>query len=81
MSKIRFRSDLLRRLVDAAEEQKVFELDRSRGKHPALVCLACGYREIVSTTAKLMDHESKNKITRLRRHGLRWQGRGGTHNA
>jgi hypothetical protein len=81
MSSYGFRSDLLRRLVDAAEEQKVFELDRSRGKHPALVCLTCGYREIVSNTARLMDHEGKNKIGRLRRHGLLWQGRGGTHNA
>jgi hypothetical protein len=79
MARAGFRSDLLRRLIDEAEEQGVAELDQSRGNHPALVCLTCGHREIVSTTAKLLGHEAKNKITRLRRHGLSWQGRGGTH--
>ncbi len=72
-----FRSDFLRDLVKAAVRQG-FGVDRS-GNHPSLVCPVCGHREVITSTGKQAFHESRNKATRLRRHGLIWKGRGGQH--
>jgi hypothetical protein len=78
MAAPKFRSDLLRSLVKAAEEQGVMELDH-RGRHKAMVCMTCGHREIVSETGRLIGHEAKDKISRFRKHGLSWKGQGGKH--
>lgn len=71
------RSDFLRQVVKAAQEQN-FTVDYG-GKHPALVCPVCGHPEVITTTGKQRHHEARNKICRLRKHGLIWKGIGGTH--
>lgn len=71
------RSDFLREIVKTATQQG-FELEKG-GKHPALVCPVCGHREVITATGKQNFHESRSKASRLRRHGLVWQGRGGKH--
>jgi hypothetical protein len=73
----RIRSDLLRAVVAEAVKQS-FELDWS-GNHPALICPVCKHREVITATGKQSFHESRNKVCRLRRHGLMWKGRGGEH--
>jgi hypothetical protein len=71
------RSDFLREIVKAAIKQG-FRMDWG-GNHPALICPVCGHREVITMTGKQTFHESRNKATRLRRHGLMWKGRGGQH--
>lgn len=74
----RFRSDYLRRMVREALDQEAFEWDW-RGRHPALVCVVCGHREIITLSGRQQQPEIKKKACRLRRHGLEWEGRGGVH--
>jgi hypothetical protein len=75
---VNFKSDQLRQIVKAAVKQKVMVLDTD-GRHPALVCVTCDHREVVTASGKMHEHEIKKKICRLRLHGLTWAGRGGTH--
>jgi hypothetical protein len=71
------RSDFLREIVKEAVAQKfAFEWG---GKHPVLVCPVCGHRETITASGKQTFHESRNKVCRLRRHGLLWKGIGGKH--
>lgn len=71
------RSDFLREIAKAAITQD-FTLEWG-GKHPVLICPVCGHRETITASGKQSHHESRNKASRLRRHGLMWKGRGGTH--
>lgn len=72
-----FRSPDLRDLVRAAVDQD-FELD-DQGRHPKLICPVCGHPEIITTSGRMVGHEFQHKVTRLRRHGLFYRGRGGSH--
>lgn len=71
------RSDFLRAITREAIKQG-FRLDWT-GRHPALICPVCKHPEIITGSGKQTFHESRSKATRLRRHGLLWQGRGGEH--
>jgi predicted RNA-binding Zn-ribbon protein involved in translation (DUF1610 family) len=73
------RSDLLRQVVRTALDAG-FELN-PRGSHPKLVCPDCGHAEIFTFTGRQHHHEIKGKISRLRKHGLPWQGQPGVHTA
>lgn len=71
------RSDYLRALAREAVRQG-WSIEWGK-RHPELVCPVCGHRETITCTGKQQLHESRNKATRLRRHGLLWKGRGGVH--
>lgn len=71
------RSDFLRSVIKAAVAQD-FTVDPG-GRHPALVCPVCGHHETITTSGQMRHHEAKDKISRLRKHGLVWKGQGGIH--
>ncbi len=71
------RSDKLRSVVKAAKAQG-FEHDKT-GNHPALVCPMCGHREVYTASGVMKHHEMRAKISRLRKHGLWFEGVGGEH--
>lgn len=74
---VKIRSDRLRQIVSAAVDQG-FTVEHGT-RHPALICPVCGHHEIITTSGRQLHHEIRNKISRLRRHGLVFEGRGGEH--
>lgn len=74
-----FRSDLLREVVRTALDDG-WELVRG-STHPKLVCPVCGHAEIVTQSGRQCRHEIRNKVSRLRKHGLTWRGQPGAHTA
>lgn len=73
-----FRSDLYRKLYKEGIKQN-FEPGRMPTGHLTLKCPKCGFIEQFSTTGKGVGHESKKKISSMRRHGLAWGGAPGKH--
>lgn len=71
------RSDKLRKLIKAAISQGW--QPETGGSHPMIVCPTCGHREVYTASGRQHVHEIKKKITRLRRHGVFFEGRGGSH--
>lgn len=71
---IKARSDRLRKLITAAVDQNWGH--EIGGKHPVIICPTCGHREIYTATGRQHVHEIKKKISRLRRHGVIFEGRG-----
>lgn len=76
-----FRSDILRDVFQEGVRQGFRPSHRRGASHSYLECPVCGYREAFSVTGRMRQHELHNKLTALRRHGFRWQGRGGEHTA
>lgn len=81
----KFKSKIFQRLYKEALRQGFTEhFPEGRNSHIVLVCpkRGCGAQVQLSTTlsdgAPFKQH---NIITKMRRHGLLWEGRGGKHTA
>lgn len=66
------RSDRLRKLIAAAIDQGWQH--ETGGKHPMVICPVCGHEEIYTASGRQFHHEIKSKISRLRWHGLIFDG-------
>lgn len=76
-----FTSDQLAALFREARRQGFIELPLSKNGHAYLRCRRCPVRFSFTTTGNGSGRVFQNQVADLRRHGLLWQGRGGTHRA
>lgn len=75
------RDSRLRELAKAATKQD-FELGLTANRHAYLRCSTCSTRITFSKTAPASSSRAYLSIlTRLRKHGLTYEGRGGEHTA
>ncbi|MFF2941231.1 hypothetical protein ACFVSQ_15460 [Streptomyces niveus] len=75
------RDGRLREMARAATKQD-FELGLTANRHAYLRCPTCSTRITFSKTASGgSSRVSLNILTRLRKHGLAYEGRGGEHTA
>jgi hypothetical protein len=72
---IRFRSANLRRLCERAVSQGFGQRVTGSG-HLGIVCPTCGHVTIFSGTQRdVTPFKFENQLSRLRNHGLEWEGK------